>query len=80
MKILNFKSKKKNNPFALEWSYHIANTHLNIDNKELTKFLLSRVPELMKIKPGRDGYTGLNSNSTTARHSKYNLLNWESLE
>tara|TARA_R100001129_G_C5262291_1_gene231585 strand:- start:68 stop:697 length:630 start_codon:yes stop_codon:yes gene_type:complete len=80
VKILNFKSKKKNNPFALEWSYHIANTHLNIDNKELTKFLLSRVPELMKIKPGRDGYTGLNSNSTTARHSKYNLLNWESLE
>ena len=80
MKILNFKSRKKNNPFAIEWNYYIAKTFLDIDNKELTKFLLSKVPELMKIKPGRDGYTGLGPNNTTARHSKFNILTWESLE
>ena len=80
MKIFNFKSRKKNNPFAIEWNYYIAKTFLDIDNKELTKFLLSKVPELMRIKPGRDGYTGLGPNNTTARHSKFNILTWESLE
>jgi len=43
MKIINFKSKPKNNYFAPEWNYFLAEDFIkDINFNDLTKFLLSK--------------------------------------
>ena len=82
MKIINFKSNPRNNFFAPEWNYFIAETFIeDVDFNELSKFLLNKknlilsLPNTMKNKIS-DGYTGLGENSTTSRYDKYNVISW----
>jgi hypothetical protein len=87
MKIINFKSSPKNNVFAPEWNYFIFERYVeNIDLKNLSKFILNKENEILKLPPKlfnnkiSDGYTGLGKNSTTARYDRYNVLKWNSKE
>jgi hypothetical protein len=84
MKIINFKSLPKNNFFAPEWNYFIAEDFIkNINFNDLSKFLLSKknkiltLPNTIKKNKISDGYTGLGENSTTSRYDKYNVLLWK---
>jgi hypothetical protein len=84
IKIINFKSKPKNNFFAPEWNYFIVETFVkNIDFKELSEFLLYKEKDILKLSNTikdnfvLDGNTGLGENSTTSRYNKYNVFNWE---
>lgn len=87
MKIINFKSLPKNNYFAPEWNYFIAEDLISdINFDEFSKFLLEKKNEILKldntikINKISDGYTGLGKNSTTSRFDKYNVLFWENNE
>lgn len=84
MQIINIKNKPKNNFFAPEWNYFIAETFIeDVDFKKLSKFILSKEKDILKlpntIKGNNfsDGGTGLGKDSTTARYNKYNVLHWE---
>ena len=80
MKVINFKSQTKNNFFAPEWNYFIAETFAeNINFNKFTAFLLNKRNEILNL-PDNDNteaaYTGL-INSTTSRWRKYNVLSWQ---
>jgi hypothetical protein len=84
MEIINFKSQPKNNFFAPEWDYYMAEDFIvDIDFNDLTKFLLNKKEEILKIPHTillnkiSDGYTGLGEKSTTARSGNYNIFNWD---
>jgi hypothetical protein len=84
MKVINFKSNPKNNFFAPEWNYFIAEDLIkNVNFNDLSKFLLNKKNEILKlsntIKENKisDGYTGLGKNSITSRYDKYNVLSWK---
>jgi hypothetical protein len=85
-KIINFKSKPKNNFFAPEWNYYIIEDLVeNINFKSLSKFLLKKEKELLKItnpsnKKSVDGYTGLGENSITSRYNSFNVFNFKNKE
>ena len=80
MKVINFRSQPKNNFFAPEWNYFIAETLAeNIDFNQFSIFLLNKRNEILNL-PDNDNteaaHTGL-INSTTSRWKKYNVLSWE---
>jgi len=84
IKIINFKSAKKNNFFAPEWNYYIFESKIHkINFNNLSKCLLKKEKEILKLpltfKVGKitDGYTGLGKNSTTMRFNRYNVFNWK---
>ena len=84
IKIINFKSAKKNNFFAPEWNYYIFESKIHkINFNNLSKCLLKKEKEILKLpltfKVGKitDGYTGLGKNSTTIRFNRYNVFNWK---
>jgi hypothetical protein len=85
-KLFNFKSLPKQNYFAPEWNYYIAEDMIkNINFKSLSKFLLKKEKEILKItKPvnskSPDGYTGLGKNSITSRYSLFNVINFKNKE
>jgi len=88
-KIINFKSKPKKTPFAPEWNYFMCETLFkDINCKNLSKFLLSKQKEILKLdltirsdsSDYTDGFTGLGSNTTTARFGKYNVFNFKNKE
>jgi hypothetical protein len=69
-KIINFKSEPKQTALAPEWNYFMCETFFkNINCKNLSKFLLSKQKEILKLNPTcrrdtsdyTDGYTGLGS-------------------
>lgn len=84
MKIINFKSEKRNNFFAPEWNAYIGEDNisnypskLNITN--LTNYLLSIESDILSLPITNknnisDGYTGLGNNSTTSRYGEYNIF------
>lgn len=83
-KIINLKSKPKNNFFAPEWNYYLFESTINkVNFTNLTKYILKKEPEILNlpytIKNGKvtDGYTGLGKNSTTIRFNQYNVFLWE---
>lgn len=87
MKIINFKSLPKNNYFAPEWNYFIAEDFItDIDFNDLSKFLLGKKDEVLKLKNTiknnkiSDGFTGLGKDSTTSRYDKYNVFFWKNNE
>ena len=87
IKVVNFKSAPRNNPFAPEWNYFIFESKINnVDFKKLATFLLKKEKEVLKLFPTikknkfSDGYTGLGEKSTTARHDRYNVLKWNNIE
>ena len=86
-KIINFKSLPKKNYFAPEWDYYIIeNIIKKVNFKSLSKFLLKKEKELLKItKPilkasTIDGYTGLGENSITSRYASFNVFNFKNKE
>jgi hypothetical protein len=86
-KIVNFKSLPKKNYFAPEWDYYIIeNIIKKVNFKSLSKFLLKKEKELLKItKPilkasTVDGYTGLGENSITSRYASFNVFNFKNKE
>ena len=79
--LINFKSPPKNNFFAPEWNYHlIESTIKDINCLSLSKFLKNKEKEILKLKAGTDGYTGLGKNSITSRHHSYNLFDFKNKE
>ena len=81
LKIINFKSPPKNNVFAPEWNYYLVEKMFkDINCLSLSKFLKDKENEILKLKTGDDGYTGLGKNSITARHASYNLFNFKNEE
>jgi len=79
-KLINFKSKPKNNPFAPEWDNHLVETSItNIDTDKLATFLMKKEKDILKLKISNDGYTGL-KNHTTTRHKEYNVFNFKNTE
>ena len=79
--LINFKSPPKNNFFAPEWDYYlIENMVKDINCLSLSKFLKDKEKEILKLKVGKDGYTGLGKNFITSRHDSYNLFNFKNEE
>jgi len=80
VKTINFKSPKRETPFAPEWDYLICEKMINdINIKNLKSFLLKKEKEIKKLPEVDDGYTGL-KNSTTSRFPIYNVFNWKNKE
>ena len=80
LKLINFKSKAKNNPFAPEWDNHLVEITLkDINTNKLAIFLKKKEKEVLKLKISNDGYTGL-KNHTTTRHKEYNVFNFKNTE
>jgi hypothetical protein len=84
MQTINFKSPPKNNFFAPEWNYYIAEDFsVDVNFYDLAKFLLNKKKEILKLQNTirqnkfSDGYTGLGENSTTAKYGNYNVFNWD---
>jgi len=81
MDIINFRSEPKRTPFAPEWNYYLAEEVIvDVDFKKLFKFLKTQEQKVLKLKTTTDGYTGLGSNSTTAKHGQYNVFKWRNKE
>jgi hypothetical protein len=86
IKIIVFKSEQKRTPFAPEYNYYFIEGFIkNVDFNCLTKFLLKKEKEIIKLSLTNknnisDGYTGLGNNSTTARHDKFNIFLWKNKE
>jgi len=79
--LINFKSPPKNNFFAPEWDYHLIESMIkDINCSSLSKFLKNKEKEILKLKAGGDGYTGLGKNSVTSRHHSYNLFDFKNKE
>ena len=80
--IYNFKSEPKVSPFAPEWNYYIGECFIkDIDYKEFSLYLLKKEKQILSLPSTNknnisngDGYTGLGSNTTTAKHNQYNLF------
>ena len=80
VKLINFKSKPKNNPFAPEWDNHLVESMItNINASKLSLYLQKKEKEILKLKASNDGYTGL-TNHTTTRHKEYNIFNFKNKE
>lgn len=75
-------------PFAPQWDYSLGHRLVrDIDLDVLSKTCLQKEKEIKKLPLTRqpngkytDGYTGLGKNSTTARFSMYNVLEWNTPE
>ena len=79
--LINFKSPPRNNIFAPEWNYSLIETNINpIDFKSLTNFLMKKEKDILKLKSGSDGYTGLGKKSVTSRHHSYNIFDFKNKE
>jgi hypothetical protein len=81
--LIFFKSDKKNNFFAPEWSYYIYENIIDdIDFSSLSSFILSKEVFILNKynvtdkNNNVDGYTGLGKKSVTSRYSQYNFLNF----
>ena len=79
MHLVNFKSKLKKTPFAVDYSFYIfENTINNVDFKNVAKLILTKEKEILSSTvSGGDGNTGLGGNSLTSRYKYFNLLNFE---
>jgi hypothetical protein len=84
MKIINIKSEPRNNFFAPEWNYFIAEKYIkDVNFNELSKFILNKkkkileLPYTIKNNKFSDGNTGLGEKSVTARYDRYNVLSWK---
>ena len=78
LSLIEFRSEDKQTPFAPTWDYKLAEGEIDdVDFDYIAKYLTEKKEEILKIKPSKgDGYTGLGKNSTTARHSDFNIFNF----
>lgn len=88
MKLINFKNETKNNPLAPEWNYFMCETFIeNINLKNLSKYLLKKEKDILKLQSSKDinnnltdGYTGLGLKSVTSKFKNYNLFTFKNKE
>ncbi len=84
MKFKRFVSEPPVSPYAPQWDFRVGTSLCeDIDTNSLSKFLLSKEKDVKKLSTSvgidgtsSDGYTGLGSNSTTAKFQSYNILTW----
>ena len=78
LSLVRFKSEDRETPFAPNWDYRLIEGEIDdVDFNYIARYLLNKKNEILKIKPSKgDGFTGLGINSTTARHSDYNIFNF----
>ena len=84
MKYRRFNSAPPVSPYAPQWDFRVGTSLCeDIDTNSLSEFLLSKEKEVKKLPTSvdrsgaeTDGYTGLGSNSTTAKFQHYNILTW----
>tara|TARA_Y100000401_G_scaffold39591_1_gene30079 strand:- start:90 stop:746 length:657 start_codon:yes stop_codon:yes gene_type:complete len=76
-----FNSEPQRTPLAPKWKYFFAEEQTNnIDIKALTKFLLKKEKDILKLESCDDGYTGLGIESVTSRHLSYNFFKLKNKE
>ena len=87
MKLQNLKSLKPQTDYAPTWNFSLGSEELPINVENLSKTCLEKEREIKKLPLARkndgkytDGFTGLGKNSTTARFSQYNVLEWNTPE
>jgi len=74
-----FKSNKRETPFAPEYDYKIGITKIiDIDLDNLKNIILEKEKEIVKKYKncGNAAYTGLGYNSLTSKYPYYNVLEW----
>ena len=84
MKFKRFYSEPPVSPYAPEWDFRVGTSLCeDIDTNSLSRFLLSKEKQVKKLPTSYDknnhiidGYTGLGSNSATAKFNQYHLLKW----
>jgi hypothetical protein len=84
MKFKRFVSRPPVSPYAPQWDFRVGTSICEgIDTNSVAKFLLLKEKEVKKLPTSvrvdgaeSDGYTGLGSNSTTAKFQSYNILTW----
>ena len=84
MKFKRFVSRPPVSPYAPQWDFRVGTSICeDIDTNSLSEFLLLKEKEVKKLPTSvridgkeLDGYTGLGSNSTTAKFQSYNILTW----
>jgi hypothetical protein len=84
MKFKRFVSRPPVSPYAPQWDFRVGTSICeDIDTNSLSEFLLLKEKEVKKLPTSvrvdgaeSDGYTGLGSNSTTAKFQSYNILTW----
>ena len=83
MKFKRFCSRPPISPYAPQWDFRVGTSVCkDIDTNSLSKFLLSKEKEVKRLPirvidgKATDGYTGLGSNSTTAKFQSYNIITW----
>ena len=86
LKVIYFRSPKKNNAFAPEWNYVLSESNIfDVNFHKVSQLILKKEKKILKYPVTNklnfsDGYTGLGNNSITARHSNFNVLSWKSKE
>jgi hypothetical protein len=87
MKIETYTNSPLKTPYAPTWNFSLGSEELPINVENLSKTCLEKEREIKKLPLARkndgkytDGFTGLGKNSTTARFSQYNVLEWNTPE
>ena len=81
VKDIRWKSDVKQTPFAPEWDYTFIEGEIDdVDFDYISNYLLEKKDDILKLEPTHDGMTGLGMNSTTARHTEYNIFQFEDSE
>ena len=81
IKLHRFRSDRRLTPFAPEWDYKIIEGIIDdVDFDYVAKYLLEKQDEILKLDATHDGCTGLGTDSTTARHTNFNIFNFEDEE
>tara|TARA_R110000803_G_scaffold59922_3_gene118964 strand:+ start:157 stop:789 length:633 start_codon:yes stop_codon:yes gene_type:complete len=82
IKIITFKSKPKETPFAPEWLHYVGYGQMEgIDFKKIATIILKKEKQIIKkfpptAKENTDGYTLLGDKSLTSRYNYYNIIDW----
>ena len=84
VKVHQFKNEPPETPYAPLWDFVIAEKETDLDVDELSYIILSKEKEIIEEypegwanQPVHDGYTGLGTDSLTARFNYFNVLKWD---
>ena len=84
VKVHQFKNEPPETPYAPLWEFVIAEKETDLDVDELSYIILSKEKEIIEEypegwanQPVHDGYTGLGTDSLTARFNYFNVLKWD---
>jgi len=86
IKLFGFVSQPRQTIFAPEWAYWLGESFItDVDFSKVAKLILEKEKEIINNFPisnknNSDGYTGLGSDSLTARYQHFNVLSWNDIE